>query len=129
MNRAWTFRHWKGTGTVGVMVATNDPERPAPDESVINAVRDHILPLAPVAGSGLYVFGATEKVIPMTIALSKDTPQIRTAIKAELNALMLRDGVPEGRMYLSRISEAISLSAGEVAHRLIVPSSDIDLGE
>ncbi|SPZ88342.1 tail protein [Shigella boydii] len=32
-------------------------------------------------------------------------------------------------MYLSRISEAISLSAGEVAHRLIVPSSDIDLGE
>ncbi|EFX8571630.1 MULTISPECIES: hypothetical protein [Shigella] len=37
--------------------------------------------------------------------------------------------VPEGRMYLSRISEAISLSAGEVAHRLIVPSSDIDLGE
>ncbi|MCW0137685.1 phage tail protein [Escherichia coli] len=68
----------------------------------------------------MYVFGATEKVIPMTIALSKDTPQIRTAIKAELNALMLRDGVPEGRMYLSRISEAISLSAGEVAHRLIV---------
>lgn len=94
-----------------------------------NAVRDHILPLAPVAGSGLYVFGATEKVIPMTIALSKDTPQIRAAIKSELNALMFRDGVPEGRMYLSRISEAISLSAGEVAHRLIDPSSDIDLGE
>lgn len=99
INRAWTFRHWKGIGTVGVMVATNDPEHPAPDESVINAVRDHILPLAPVAGSGLYVFGATEKVIPMTIALSKDTPQIRAAIKSELNALMFRDGVPEGRMY------------------------------
>ncbi|MBN6398419.1 baseplate J/gp47 family protein [Escherichia coli] len=129
INRAWTFRHWKGIGTVGVMVATNDPEHPAPDESVINAVRDHILPLAPVAGSGLYVFGATEKVIPMTIALSKDTPQIRAAIKSELNALMFRDGVPEGRMYLSRISEVISLSAGEVAHRLIDPSSDIDLGE
>lgn len=129
INRAWTFRHWKGIGTVGVMVATNDPEHPAPDESVINAVRDHILPLAPVAGSGLYVFGATEKVIPMTIALSKDTPQIRAAIKSELNALMFRDGVPEGRMYLSRISEAISLSAGEVAHRLVDPSSDIDLGE
>lgn len=62
---------------LGVMVATNDPEHPAPDESVINAVREHILPLTPVAGSGLYVFGATEKVIPMTIALSKDTPQKR----------------------------------------------------
>ncbi|ENW8874277.1 hypothetical protein ACFMRQ_005082, partial [Escherichia coli] len=45
---------------------TMNSRHPAPDESVINAVRDHILPLAPVAGSGLYVFGATEKVIPMT---------------------------------------------------------------
>lgn len=53
INRAWTFRHWKGIGTVGVMVATNDPEHPAPDESVINAVREHILPLTPVeSGEG-----------------------------------------------------------------------------
>ncbi len=129
VNRAWTFRHWKGVGTVGVMVASDDSEHPSPDESIIQAVREHILPLAPVAGGGLYVFGPTEKIIPVTIALSKDTLRIRTAIKTELNALMSRDGAPAGYLYLSRISEAISLSAGEVAHKLIAPASDIALGE
>ncbi len=45
----------------------------------------------------------------MTIALAKDTAEIRGAVIAELNSLMLRDGVPDGKVYLSRISEAISL--------------------
>ncbi|EDW1457118.1 baseplate J/gp47 family protein, partial [Salmonella enterica subsp. enterica] len=30
ITRAWTFRHYKGTGTVGVMVATSNPVNPAP---------------------------------------------------------------------------------------------------
>lgn len=62
ITRAWTFRHWQGKGTVGVMVATSDPEHPAPGDDVVQAVRNHILPLAPVAGGGLFVFAATEKV-------------------------------------------------------------------
>ncbi|ADF61019.1 hypothetical protein ECL_01459 [Enterobacter cloacae subsp. cloacae ATCC 13047] len=32
------------------------------------------------------------------------------AVMAELNTLMLRDGVPSGKAYLSRIKEAISLA-------------------
>lgn len=129
ITRAWTFRHWKGKGTVGVMVATNDPEHPAPGDDVVLAVRNHILPLAPVAGGGLFVFAATEKSIPMTIALAKDTPEIRAAVIAELNSLMLRDGAPSGKIYLSRISEAISLASGEVAHHLRSPAADVVLGQ
>lgn len=129
IGRAWTRRHWKGIGTVGVMVATSDPEHPAPEGRVVQRVREHILPLAPVAGSGLYVFAATEKIIPMTISLAKDTPQIRAAVRAELNSLMLRDGVPSGKLYVSRISEAISLAMGEVAHRLVLPTEDVELGD
>lgn len=53
ITRAWTFRHYKGTGTVGVMVATSNPVNPAPGDDLVKAVRDHILPLAPVAGGGL----------------------------------------------------------------------------
>ena len=65
----------------------------------------------------------------MTIALAKDTPEIRAAVTAELNSLMLRDGVPSGKVYLSRISEAISLATGEVAHQLRAPVTDVALGE
>ncbi|UWA67309.1 baseplate J/gp47 family protein [Enterobacter cloacae] len=129
ITRAWTLRHYSGIGTVGVMVATSDPTHPAPGDDLVLAVRDHILPLAPVAGAGLTVFAASEKVIPMTIALAKDTPEIRAAVTAELNSLMLRDGVPSGKVYLSRISEAISLATGEVAHQLRAPVTDVALGE
>lgn len=129
ITRAWIFRHYKGTGTVGVMVATSNPVNPAPGDDLVKAVRDHILPLAPVAGGGLFVFAATEKSIPVTVALAKDTPEIRTAIIAELNALMLRDGAPSGKIYVSRISEAISLATGEVAHQLRVPAADVVLGK
>lgn len=129
ITRAWTLRHYSGIGTVGVMVATSDPTDPAPGDDLVQAVRNHILPLAPVAGAGLTVFAASEKVIPMTIALAKDTPEIRAAVTAELNSLMLRDGVPSGKVYLSRISEAISLATGEVAHQLRAPVTDVALGE
>ena len=128
ITRAWTLRHYQGIGTVGVMVATGDPANPAPGDDLVQAVRNHILPLAPVAGAGLFVFAATEKVIPMTIALAKDTSEIRAAVTAELNSLMLRDGVPDGKVYLSRISEAISLATGEVAHQLRAPVADVVLG-
>ncbi|EOI1326883.1 baseplate J/gp47 family protein [Citrobacter koseri] len=129
ITRAWTFRHYQGTGTVGVMVATSDPANPAPGDDVVQAVREHILPRAPVAGSGLFVFAAAEKVIPVTIALAKDTPEIRTAVTAELNSLMLRDGQPSGKVYVSRISEAISLATDEVAHQLRAPTVDVVLGQ
>lgn len=128
ITRAWTLRHYKGTGTVGVMVATGDPTNPAPGDDLVQAVRNHILPLAPIAGAGLFVFAASEKIIPMTIALAKDTAEIRAAVTAELNSLMLRDGVPDGKVYLSRISEAISLATGEVAHQLRAPVADVALG-
>lgn len=129
ITRAWTFRHYQGIGTVGVMVATSDPANPAPGDDIVQAVREHILPRAPVAGSGLFVFAAAEKVIPVTIALAKDTPEIRTAVTAELNSLMLRDGQPSGKVYVSRISEAISLATDEVAHQLRAPTVDVVLGQ
>lgn len=128
ITRAWTFRHYQGIGTVGVMVATGDATHPAPPVETVTAVRDHILPRAPVAGGGVFVFAATEKVIPLTLALAKDTPEIRAAVIAELNSLFLRDGVPSGTIHLSRISEAISIGTGEYAHRLDAPTANITLG-
>jgi len=127
VSRAWTYRHYSGTGTVGVMLATNDPENPAPDQSIVDATREYILPLAPVAGAGLFVFAVTEQIIDLEIAIIKDTEATRASVIAEINDFFLRDGEPDSVMYKSRLSEAISNATGENAHALITPTDDITI--
>ncbi len=36
------YRHWMGTGTVGVMIASSDLINPIPEESTETAARQHI---------------------------------------------------------------------------------------
>ncbi|AGE86195.1 baseplate J/gp47 family protein [Cronobacter sakazakii] len=128
ITRAWVFRHHAGRGTVGVMPANSDLDNPVPDETLIDAVKQYILPLAPVAGSGLFVFPPTLRKIDFEIALAKDTPAIRAAVTKEIKSALFRDGEPSGKIYLSRISEAISLATDQFAHRLISPAKDVELG-
>ncbi|CED78748.1 Tail protein [Candidatus Hamiltonella defensa (Bemisia tabaci)] len=129
IDRAWTHRHHHGIGTVGVMVATDDPDHPAPTADLLTQVRDHLLPLIPVAGSGLTVFGVTPKPIPVSLALSTDRPDIRSAVIAEIQAFFQRQGEPGNTLFLSRLREVISLAAGEVAHQLRLPATDMLLGK
>lgn len=127
VTRAWTYRHWMGTGTVGVMVASSDLIDPILDDVTIAAVKSHIEPLSPVAGSNLYVFTATPKFVDFTIDLTPDNDAVRAAVTAELRSFLLRDGAPEGVLELSRIHEAISIATGEHSHKLIAPAADIPI--
>ncbi|WP_438422210.1 baseplate J/gp47 family protein, partial [Escherichia coli] len=77
ITRAWTYRHWMGTGTVGVMIASSDLINPIPEESTETAARQHIGPLAPVAGSDLYVFRPVAHKVDFHIRVTPDTPEIR----------------------------------------------------
>ncbi|HHX4179432.1 TPA: baseplate J/gp47 family protein, partial [Citrobacter braakii] len=124
VTRAWTYRHWMGTGTVGVMIASSDLINPILDDATVAAAQAHIEPLAPVAGSDLYVFKGTPKTVNYTIDLNPDTPEIRAAVEAELRSFLLRDGYPEGTLELSRTNEAISIAAGEYSHKLLSPTVD-----
>lgn len=54
-------------------------------------------------------------------------PEIRYAVIAEIRAMMQRDGVPDGTLKPSRISEAISLATGEYSHELISPVDDVKI--
>ena len=128
VNRAWTYRHWMGTGTVGVMIANNDLVDPIPQQSVIDATREHIIPLVPVAGASIYVFAPIKKVVNFKIRLTPDTEANRFAVLAELRAMVQRDGFPGSKLVLSRISEAISIAAGEYSHELIEPAADVLIG-
>ncbi|WP_145534003.1 baseplate J/gp47 family protein [Yersinia thracica] len=127
VTRAWTYRHWMGTGTVGVMVANSNLENPIPDSAVVTATREHILPLAPVAGASLYILAPVAKVVPFHIRLTPDTAEVRYAVIAELRAMFLRDGIPAGTLAHSRINEAISIATGEYNHVLLSPATDVVL--
>ncbi|EIH9537385.1 baseplate J/gp47 family protein [Escherichia coli] len=129
VTRAWTYRHWMGTGTVGVMVASSDLIDPTLDDVTVAAAQAHIEPLAPVAGSDLYLFTATKKVVDFTIDLNPDNESTRAAVNAELLSFLLRDGYPEGTLELSRINEAISIAAGERSHTLISPAANIPIAK
>lgn len=129
ITRAWTYRHWMGTGTVGVMVASSDLINPILDDVTVAAAQAHIEPLAPVAGSDLYIFKATKKIVNFTIDLNPDNESTRAAVKAELLSFLLRDGYPEGTLELSRINEAISIAAGERSHTLISPAANIPIAK
>ncbi len=127
--RAWTYRHWMGTGTVGVMIAGSDLINPIPEESTETAARQHIGPLAPVAGSDLYVFRPVAHTVDFHIRVTPDTPEIRAAITAELRSFLLRDGYPQGELKVSRISEAISGANGEYSHQLLAPADNISIAK
>ena len=127
ITRAWTYRHWMGTGTVGVMVASSDPINPIPDQATVDAAKAHIEPLAPVAGADLYVFAATEKKVDFHIRIKPDNAATRAAVEAELRSYLFRDGYPEGTLELSRINEAISVATGEYSHVLLAPTVDISI--
>ncbi|MDX9149922.1 baseplate J/gp47 family protein, partial [Salmonella enterica] len=129
ITRAWTYRHWMGTGTVGVMIAGSDLINPIPEESTETAARQHIEPLAPVAGSDLYVFRPVAHTVDFHIRVTPDTPEIRAAITAELRSFLLRDGYPQGELKVSRISEAISGANGEYSHQLLAPVDNISIAK
>ncbi|QGY57434.1 phage baseplate protein [Pantoea agglomerans] len=129
ITRAWTYRHWSGRGTVGVMVANSDLFNPIPDAATVAAAKAHIEPLAPVAGADIYVFAPAEHPVNFHIRLNPDNPAVRYAVEAELRSMMLRDGVPEGVIKPSRISEAISIATGEYSHTLVSPVTDIAIAK
>lgn len=129
ITRAWLYRHWMGVGTVGVMVANSDLDNPIPDAATVTSAYNYIEPLAPVAGSSLYVFAPIAHTVDFRILLSKDTEAIRYAVTNELKAFLQRDGTPEGKLELSRINEAISMATGEYSHTMPVPAADISIAK
>jgi len=58
-------------------------------------------------------------------ALNPMTAAVQAAVVAELAALVGREAVPGGTIYLSHIREAIGLAAGEIDYTLVSPSANV----
>jgi len=62
--------------------------------------------------------------LDVDVTITPDTAEIRAAVEAELEDMLLHDAAPAATIYVSRIREAISLATGETNHVLNSPALD-----
>jgi uncharacterized phage protein gp47/JayE len=124
VTRAWEYPQELGVGTVSVRFVVDGEADIIPAAAKVTEVQTYIDALAPVTAD-VTVVAPVDTPLAMTISITPDTAAIRTAVEAELEALMLRSAEPGGTIYLSQINEAISLAEGETDHTLTVPAADV----
>ena len=135
VTRAWAILLYQGIGTIGITFVRDNDTDIIPSASEIATVRAYIVEHSdpgtgktvgcPVtAEPGLYMITPTKLSVDFNISISPNTTAVRTAIEANLADLIERDGGPEQTLYLSRMSEAISLATSEARHTLNAPVMD-----
>ncbi len=136
VTRAWTVPLYQGVGTIGVAFVRDDDDSIIPNSTQRAAVRSYIVSHTdpgtgqtvgcPVtAEPGLFIIPLTLAVGDFDISISPNTVAVQNAIQANLADLIVEEGGPGQTLYLSRISEAISLATGEAKHTLNAPVSDV----
>lgn len=124
VTRAWIYPGWTGAGTVGVAFVMDQRENIIPLTADIEAVQAALDALRPVTAE-VVVFAPTPAPVDIVLRVAPNTPAVRAAIEAELADFFARDAEPGGTIYRSRLSETISLAAGEFSHALELPENDV----
>lgn len=127
VTRAFTLPQHFGPGTVGVtFLVDDDPLGPIPDAAKVLEVQEHIDdPSRRPVTAVVTVFAPAEVNLDPSITLTPDTTDIRAAVQASLEDMLLEDAEPGGTILLSRIREAISTAQGEQDHTLTSPVADV----
>ncbi|MDI4664723.1 baseplate J/gp47 family protein [Xanthobacter autotrophicus] len=117
--------NWVGLGTVGVVVAMGTAAVPRPPIAAeLDAMLAHIQGLRPVTADA-YLLACELLPQPMTLAVDPYEARVRQAVDAAAAAFFAREATIGGRLYRSRLGEAISAAAGEYRHEMTVPAADI----
>jgi len=134
--RAWISEEYQGVGTIGLIYVRDDDTSIIPNDTQRATTRAYIVEHEdPVTGEtvgcpvtaepGIYMVTPTLLTLDFEIELSVNDSTTRTAVTSNIEDLILRDGGEGNTIYLSNVSEAISLSAGESRHRILSPVADI----
>lgn len=126
VTRAWAYSNEMGANTVTVRLVTDhDPAGLIPGQQLLDEVYAYIRGIMP-ATPQLYVVAPIPVPVNTQLSVIPDTPQVRAAVEAEVADWYLIDPdiKPGGTVYRSRLSEAISKSAGERSHTLILPAAN-----
>lgn len=136
VTRAWSIPQYQGIGTIGVaFVRDNDEDSIIPNSTQRAAVRAYIVEHedpgtgltigCPVtAEPGLFIVDISPVTMNFEISVYPNTSAVQDAIEANLLALITAEGGAGETIYLSEISEAISLATGEERHSLTAPIAD-----
>ena len=124
VTRAWCRRNYMGPGTVAVFFMRDGDLDPIPDPEQLADVRDYIEPLRPVTAE-LYVLPPAAAPMIYHIRLTPDTGAVRAAVEVQLIDLHNREASLGTKLLLTHVAEAISRATGEIDHRLIAPSADV----
>jgi len=124
VTRAWVKRNWVGPGTVGVFVV-NDAATPITlTPAQLDEVKAGMQAKRPVTAD-LYLLTPELVPVPYTLGVTPDTPAVRAAVEASLQALHARSSELGGRLLHTHIGEAISGARGEQDHDLVIPAEDV----
>jgi uncharacterized phage protein gp47/JayE len=136
VTRVWIFSLYAGPGTIGIAFVRDNDVSIIPNASqradVLAYIIQHTDPSTgaligcPVtAEPGIQMLVMTELVVNFTIAIYPNTLAVHTIVESNLEDLLLRRGGSGRTVYLSEISEAISLAAGEERHSVTIPAADV----
>lgn len=124
VTRAWCKRNWVGPGTVAVFVVNDARDDITLTEVERAQVLAGIAALRPVTAE-LSVLSPELVPVDYTLGVTPDTPRVRAAVVAELQALHERNSEMGERLLHTHIGEAISGAAGETDHNLVSPAADV----
>ncbi len=136
VTRVWTFPQYQGVGTIGVAFVRDGDTPIIPNATQRAAVRSYIVEHTdpgtgltvgcPVtAEPGLFIIELNLLAVNFEIGLYPNTVAVQAAVTNELTALILREGGPGETIYLSEITEAISIANGEERNRTVNPIAEV----
>lgn len=128
VTRVWPSPREMGLGTVTVrfmMDKLRADVEGIPTAADVSLVQDYIDEERQV-NCDVFVVAPIAHPIAITISgLDPDTPEIRSAIEAEIRDMLYRRGEPGVTVSKSWLTEAIAIAAGEDRHKMTVPADDV----
>lgn len=126
VTRAWCYPLMLGPGTVGLCFVTDNASTgPIPTQIMVDRVAAFVETVRPAAMEVVDVFGPEPLENTVRLKIVPDSEDMRAAVVQELADLWAREAEPSSTLYLSHIREAVSLTASELDHTLILPTQDI----
>lgn len=123
ITRAWGLRTPDGRGSAGVLIMADGKPNGLPTEADRQAVLNYIThPERAPAADEVFVIVPTPMFVDHAIHITPDTPAIRAAVQAELTDMYAREAVPAKSIPHSKLTEAVSIAAGEYTHRFVQPA-------
>ncbi len=125
VTHVWVLPGWMGTGTVGITFMMDGRSNPIPLASDVALVQAAIDAERPVTGA-TFVFAPSPLPLNPVITLAPDSTAARTAVTAQLAALLASEATAKCcTLLLTHIQTAISTAAGVTDYTLASPTANV----